>query len=925
MECLKLRDLLSFRIGKCDVAPHALNDGDQNAQKENRFRSTPKTPVKTELAPSAVSRRKSCTPDRIQVTPNKLPDKSSPEPWSPTANLRMLISAASPDIRDREKKKELFRQIENERVGSAPDVIQLSTIDDGATDEFEQQRPSRKQKSLGLLCQKFLARYPNYPISTEKTEISLDEVATELGVERRRIYDIVNVLESLQLVSRVAKNQYSWHGLLGLRQTLATLKSKGEQLGYAEQLAHVRHRDPELELDGEGEEKRDSPQENWAGCQEPAGESTSPEAKNKAVSMNSRKDKSLRIMSEKFVMLFLVAEPRTIALDAAAKILIEEGQPEAVDNSKFKTKIRRLYDIANVLTSLGLIKKVHVNERGRKPAFKWVGPVHQNFPDGSASHSAALSTSTGATEVTTPVAVNREGRLVCQGSISSLNCVPAKQFKPQSSLCSPQRVGKARSLDAEESSGKMAQLAAACRLQFEEDIKDLESRPGDGVSRPEAAPSAVTTMATAVASLTKPPAQTDQPWTFCLPNGGKGTVLPPAAAPGSDEGYSGFHRNQPFVLLQSLPSTPVLVMYGNMDPVTESRPSEREEASPLRSGEQKAGNSRKRSPVEQHPVPYGQAEDGKPSTKRRKTLCRPECDSGGSVPSVLSADKEMSSQRKALGNITECSNVVTGTSAQSPTRGDDVDLGVISLSTGTQTEEMQNHSATLENGPTELSSATPRVNEGNQAPLSSHSPGPPSFVTTSGLAENSRCYCLPAASGRSDVNLLLSAAPGQGGFAIPLGHLAPTSLPYQVMVPVFCQTLPTTTSAGGSLHLGLPSLGLLPAAQLLMGGVPISPPGSPAAGCPSPERQVYSAMLAPSSGESPPTKADPPTLQPVTVLKLPQQSSVAVAPKDIQQAYTEKFFHTPVPMAQGKQLEGVQIKTASPAQRKLEIENSLSK
>lgn len=39
-------------------------------------------------------------------------------------------------------------------------------------------------------------------------------------------------------------------------------------------------------------------------------------------------------------------------------------------------KVRRLYDIANVLTSLELIRKVHVREaRARKPAFKWLGPV----------------------------------------------------------------------------------------------------------------------------------------------------------------------------------------------------------------------------------------------------------------------------------------------------------------------------------------------------------------------------------------------------------------------------------------------------------------------------------------------------------------------------------------------------------------------
>lgn len=49
-------------------------------------------------------------------------------------------------------------------------------------EKFEKRRPSRKQKSLGLLCQKFLARYPSYPLSAEKTTISLDEVAVSLGM-----------------------------------------------------------------------------------------------------------------------------------------------------------------------------------------------------------------------------------------------------------------------------------------------------------------------------------------------------------------------------------------------------------------------------------------------------------------------------------------------------------------------------------------------------------------------------------------------------------------------------------------------------------------------------------------------------------------------------------------------------------------------
>lgn len=64
--------------------------------------------------------RKGPVPDMVHVTPVKhTVTAAAVEPLTPTANLKMLISAASPDIRDREMKKVLFRPIENEELKPA--------------------------------------------------------------------------------------------------------------------------------------------------------------------------------------------------------------------------------------------------------------------------------------------------------------------------------------------------------------------------------------------------------------------------------------------------------------------------------------------------------------------------------------------------------------------------------------------------------------------------------------------------------------------------------------------------------------------------------------------------------------------------------------------------------------------------------------
>ncbi len=57
------------------------------------------------------------------------------------------------------------------------------------------------------------------------------------------------------MVSRSAKNRYTWHGRTKLAQTLAILKKVGEEHKYGQQMQQIRQRLLDKEYDFDGEEK----------------------------------------------------------------------------------------------------------------------------------------------------------------------------------------------------------------------------------------------------------------------------------------------------------------------------------------------------------------------------------------------------------------------------------------------------------------------------------------------------------------------------------------------------------------------------------------------------------------------------------------------------------------------------------------------
>lgn len=174
---------------------------------------------------------------------------------------------------------------------------------------------NRKEKSLGELCKKFIYLYG----SQDYCIIALDECTHTLGVERRRIYDIINILESFNVLSRLAKNQYEWRGVSQIQVSISKMRTVDDNDEFQA-----------------------------------------------ATSKRKKKKKSLGILCESFIKQFLTWRPK-ISLEQAAR-RISDNQ---IEDSKLKTKVRRLYDIANVLAALNLIRKTSLETR--KPAFEWIG------------------------------------------------------------------------------------------------------------------------------------------------------------------------------------------------------------------------------------------------------------------------------------------------------------------------------------------------------------------------------------------------------------------------------------------------------------------------------------------------------------------------------------------------------------------------
>lgn len=313
-------------IKKCQPSPPVETEQLQKKSTPRSFapiQPRPTTPIRYTAPPSP--------PVEIEQNQNVVSRESKPRSFAPIEpRPTSPISHNAPSSSESSKRK------------ATPNSLVTPT----PTKKAQVVEYSRKTKSLGLLCANFITREWHNGI------LSIDEAAKELEVERRRIYDIVNILESLQVVVKLHKNTYEWKGLTNMETVIGIMQE--EALIDFPELAHkfgLAPGDPALPKSQEVDTK-----------------------------------KSLGKLSRQFLQLFLVGCPSLSLHDASDFIFGESTvadlsriggadtsaspkSTKAAATKGLKTKIRRLYDIANILCSLGLVRKL--DGQRSKHVFVW--------------------------------------------------------------------------------------------------------------------------------------------------------------------------------------------------------------------------------------------------------------------------------------------------------------------------------------------------------------------------------------------------------------------------------------------------------------------------------------------------------------------------------------------------------------------------
>mmetsp|Transcript_22258 Transcript_22258/g.34382 ORF Transcript_22258/g.34382 Transcript_22258/m.34382 type:complete len:1367 (+) Transcript_22258:2215-6315(+) len=246
--------------------------------------------------------------------------------------------------------------------------------------------------SLGVLCQSFMELYKDAPPNRDNNGdvINIVEVADHFGVKRGKMYDIINVLESIDIVARVWQSTYRWHGTGHLPKFFAKLQrdaieeqTRKDNGTWAEDpnkpktkvVGTICHKLLRIflstgHLDFTLAYAADNITGPAASAVEEAARAAQAAARNPITLPNSL---ALPPLQADPASLPPLEAPMIPDNDGTAVATTTDGKTPAQTATKTKIVSRRIYDVVNILQALGILTKYNVGpiSENDRPSLKW--------------------------------------------------------------------------------------------------------------------------------------------------------------------------------------------------------------------------------------------------------------------------------------------------------------------------------------------------------------------------------------------------------------------------------------------------------------------------------------------------------------------------------------------------------------------------
>ena len=221
----------------------AIKQEQQRQQEERRDSdsddtrsASPRSPKRQQ--PKAAAKRKAASPAPAAAD-DDAQSPSSKRKQPPASSSAAAASSAGKPARQKKTAPTSASSTAAASSSSSPSPA----AGGGEEDEASGSKPAnRYDSSLGLLTKKFVSLLRDADSQSPASSLDLNLAARELGVQKRRIYDITNVLEGIGLIEKKGKNVIRWKGetqyggLLELKAEMAELERETAELDTQESM-----------------------------------------------------------------------------------------------------------------------------------------------------------------------------------------------------------------------------------------------------------------------------------------------------------------------------------------------------------------------------------------------------------------------------------------------------------------------------------------------------------------------------------------------------------------------------------------------------------------------------------------------------------------------------------------------------------------